>query len=76
MMDWAARMSVKYGEKVKVWHNVLDWVSALYVVRWGEAVEHWPDVLTEKDIQRAHDWEGGRGSIPNGLQYLPKEVKP
>lgn len=66
--DWAGRMSHRYGRLVKVWHNELDWISALYVVRWGEAVEHWPAQLTEKDIERAFRWE--KGETPAAITYL------
>lgn len=57
---WAERMAQRYGPTVKVWHQTLPWVEALMVVRYGEAIEHWPDTMTTADLGRADDWEHGR----------------
>ena len=56
--DWATRMKSKTGEEtVKVWHNVLPWLEALMVVRYGEAIEHWPKGTSVDDYERALKWE-------------------
>jgi hypothetical protein len=57
---WAERMTARYGPTVKVWHNVLPWIEALLVVRYGEAVEHWSSATTVADYGRAADWESGK----------------
>jgi len=57
---WAERMAVRDGPTVKVWHNDLPWLEALMVVRYGEAVEHWPSATTIADWGRATDWEAGK----------------
>lgn len=61
IQTWAVEMAVATGKTViKVHHNYLPWLAAFLVVRYGEAVEHWPDSLTEKDLQRARDWKAGK----------------
>lgn len=61
---WASDMASKTGKGfVKAHHNYLPWLDAFLVSRYGEAVEHWPNELTEKDVQRARDWK---------LKGLPK----
>lgn len=62
LQAWALEMAATSGKTViKVHHNYLPWLAAFLVVRYGEAVEHWPDALTEKDLQRARDWKAGKG---------------
>lgn len=57
---WSVEMEKKYGRTtVKVHHNYLPWLSALMVVRYGEAVEHWPAVASEKDVEKARAWRRG-----------------
>lgn len=61
---WASEMALKTGKAIaKANHNYLPWIAAFLVTRYGEAVESWPDALTEKDVQRARDWK---------LKGLPK----
>lgn len=61
---WATEMISLTGKAiVKAHHNYLPWLDAFLVSRYGEAVEHWPNELTEKDVQRARDWK---------LKGLPK----
>lgn len=60
LAGWAERMEARYGPTVKVWHQVLPWLEALMVVRYGEAIEHWPDETTNADVGRANDWELGK----------------
>jgi len=64
---WAERMEARTGPTVKVHHNVLPWVEALLVVRYGEAVEHWPGATTVADYGRALDWESGK-NIPEPVR--------
>lgn len=60
LLLWSAEMEKKYGRAtVKVHHNYLPWLSALMVVRYGEAVEHWPVEATEKDVEKARAWRRG-----------------
>ena len=55
---WAMEMAAaKQKALIKVYHNYLPWLEGFLVTRYGEAVEHWPTELTEKDIQRARDWK-------------------
>lgn len=61
---WVAEMVSRTGKTlVKAHHNYLPWLDAFLVSRYGEAVEVWPNDLTEKDVQRARDWK---------LKGLPK----
>ena len=58
---WAKDMAARYGKTVvKVHHNYAPWIEAFLVTRYGEAVEHWPDQLSEKDLERARDWKTKR----------------
>lgn len=58
---WATDMAASSGKNlVKAHHNYLPWLAAFLVVRYGEAVEHWPVALTELDLERAHDWKIGK----------------
>jgi len=64
---WAAEMTAKHQKSlVKVHHNYLPWIQALLVVRYGEAVEHWPATVTEQDIERAREWKRG-ANVPKAV---------
>lgn len=55
---WAKEMQAKTGKAlVRAHHNYLPWLAAFLVSRYGEAVEHWPMELTERDVQRAREWK-------------------
>lgn len=73
LRQWAERMTARHGYAVRVWFNDLDWLSALMVVRYGEAVDKWPDGFDATfDVARAERWEKdptGPGR-PNGVRYL------
>lgn len=57
---WASEMEKKHTRAtIKVHHNYLPWLSALLVVRYGEAVDQWPSASTEKDLERARRWKHG-----------------
>jgi hypothetical protein len=61
---WAKEMEARTGKAlVKAHHNYLPWLAAFLVSRYGEAVEHWPAELSERDVQRAREWK---------LQGMPK----
>jgi hypothetical protein len=68
LVAWDGMMRAKYGNHIKVHHNVYDsFLVALMVVRYGEAVEYWPDKFSEEDLKRADAWQ--RGSTPYGVSY-------
>jgi len=69
LQEWAGYMAAKYGEKVKLHQCVYtNWLTALLIVRYGEAIYHWPTEYSEKDIQRAATWF--HGAQPEGVHYL------
>jgi hypothetical protein len=68
---WASAMAAKYGPKVRVHANALPWLEALLVVRYGEAIDHWPTELSEKDLNRAKEW--ALGKIPANVVLIEKE---
>ncbi len=68
LREWAAVMTVRTGsETVKVGHNQLPWITALLVVRYGEATNHWPAAFTPDDLKRAYGWQQGR--IPGRVAW-------
>jgi hypothetical protein len=44
----------------------VDWITALYVIRYGENEAYWPEELNDLDLGRALAWE--RGKIPANVQ--------
>jgi len=71
LTEWVGAMEAEHGPTVQV-HRVtgLNWVTALLIVRYGEAEYHWPDdgVLTEKDRSCATAWLQYRHH-PYGVRY-------
>ena len=71
--EWATQMSQLHSRAgnpvsvVRVFRNVLPWITALYVVRYGEAEDTWPTSLTSDDGHRARKWL--RGDIPEGVKH-------
>jgi len=57
---------------VQVHANQLPWITALMVVRYGEAIDFWPDAFDEKDLDRAIEWKD-KGRIPNGVKLIDPE---
>ena len=59
--QWARGMTEQTG-KTQLWvhHNLLSWMEAFFVVRYGEAVDQWPAKVTKQDLQRARDWKSGK----------------
>lgn len=70
--SWAAKMTVLHGSpNVQIHRNRLDWITALYVVRYGEAEDYWPTSLTADDVRRADRWF--LGDRPEGVLSLKGE---
>jgi hypothetical protein len=68
---WEATIIKRHGPKVQVWANQLPWMTALMVVRYGEAIGFWPAAFDAKDVQRAQEWTNGR--IPYGVKIIDPE---
>lgn len=63
---WVKEMEARTGKvRIKAHHNLLPWLAAFLVSRYGEAVEHWPDTVTERDVQRAREWK--LNGLPGGF---------
>lgn len=71
---WALAMAGKHGPYVRVHHQITDWLTALLILRYGEAVEHWPVAVTAADRQRAAALLAG-SRWPDALQLLPQITK-
>lgn len=71
LAGWAAEMAKRHGLKVQVWSNELPWLTALLVVRYGEAMECWPAAFSVQDIARARDWANGQ--IPGGVTLITED---
>lgn len=55
---WAKEMETKSGKRIiKIHHNYLPWVAAFLVSRYGEAVDAWPETVSEQDLKRAREWK-------------------
>lgn len=66
LREWVKTMIQASGKtRLIVHHNELSWLEAFMVVRYGEAVEHWPMTLTKEDVERAHKWKNGK--IPGAI---------
>lgn len=75
LAQWAAEMASTYGRRIKVWHNTYtSWLVALLVVRYGEALEAWPEQFSEADLARALAWQ--RGRVPAGVSLPPPDPGP
>lgn len=68
MADWAERMEAHYGPQVKIHENIVDWITAFYVARYGENEAYWPEELDDNEVRRALAWE--KGSVPLGVRLL------
>ena len=68
LKEWAAFMAVRYGNRVKIDHDVYDnWLVALMYVRYGGDESQWPEAFSEADEQRAIAWY--KGNAPSGVSY-------
>ncbi len=78
LRKWAARMSSVYGPEVLMHRKpnlsgyMLDWLTALLVVRYGEAEYFWPTEFGKEDMERALTWMQGK-KTPGMITYIPKE---
>ncbi|MDT7040848.1 phage tail fiber protein [Candidatus Nitronereus thalassa] len=72
LKEWAALMQARIDGGVKVHHVVYkSWLVALMVVRYGEAIDHWPSAFSEDDVRRAKQWMEGK--TPYGVSYPGQE---
>lgn len=71
LSEFAEQMATRYGARVIVWHNVVSWAVAFLIGRYGEAIEHWPDELSDGDRQRLADWQRDPyGELSPGVKPL------
>ncbi len=69
LQEWVGYMKVKYGEVIKVHQSkYTNWITALLIVRYGEAETFWPNKFSEADIRRAARWY--HGECPEGVSYI------
>jgi hypothetical protein len=66
LAEWATKMAEKHGQHAVVHGNVLGWAEAYMVARFGEAMYHWPDALSELEVQRMAEVLDGRGRALGG----------
>lgn len=66
--EWKEAMQKKHGPSVLVHGMALGWITALIVVRYGQAEYFWPGALTADDLKRATRWLAGE--TPEGVRYL------
>jgi hypothetical protein len=71
LRGWAVQMTIVHGPQVRLHRNTLDWITALYVAKYGEAEDFWPPQLTDDDARRAGRWL--RGESFEGVTYLAVE---
>lgn len=45
LSDWAADMAARFGPVVRVHAHIVDWITALMIVQYGEAVECDPGTI-------------------------------
>lgn len=72
LRKWQGMMSSMYGPRVRVWEQTCEWLVALLIVRYGEAIEYWPEAFTADDELRARIWM--QGKIPKGVLHLGPQV--
>lgn len=76
---WAGMMSAIHGPEVLMHHGgnlagyKVNWITALVIVRYGEAEYFWPDELGDEDVARARAWLNGK-RVPPSATYIGKEV--
>lgn len=64
---WKGVMQQKHGPAVIVHGMTLGWITALMVVRYGQAEYHWPYEFSTDDVKRARRWVAGE--TPEGVRY-------
>lgn len=65
--EWESHMKAAHGDTVQIHENVTDYVTALYIARYGENEAYWPPSLSEHDVRRARAW--ARGKLPLGVRH-------
>jgi hypothetical protein len=71
---WAQRMAAQHktpklhvnSRPAEGYIVFVNWITALYVIRYGENEAYWPAALSDQDVGRALAWE--RGKIPANVQ--------
>lgn len=79
LKKWAQVMRSMHGDVVRVWGvSYSSYLVALMVIRYGEAIEHWPLEFTEFDERRAIEWQTSTGKPVAGVSYAEaqKETGP
>lgn len=72
LREWERDMIDLHGPAVQVWRNTVDWITALVIVRYGEAEYFWPHELDAEDVHRARRWQYG-SRTPEGITYVTVE---
>ncbi len=70
---WASNMTKLHGATVRIHRTRLDWITALYVTRYGEAEDFWPTQLGPDDVVKALRWYRGERR-PDGVVYEREEL--
>lgn len=65
---WELEMSTRHrSATVQIWRNHVPWITALLIVRYGEAEYYWPEAFDAEDLTRAQAW--ARGKVPEGVTW-------
>ncbi len=56
----------QWSKTVGIWANRVSMVVALLIVRYGEAIDNWPNKFTDLDVARCHKWLV-EGKIPGSV---------
>ena len=79
LQKWAGMMGAIHGPNVLMHRGgtrpgyPVDWITALLVVRYGEAEYFWPEELGDEDLARARAWLSGK-AVPAAITFLMKEA--
>jgi len=67
---WSDQMTKEHqNPRVRIGFQRVDWLTALMVVRYGEAEDYWPKEFDRLDEGRALRWQAG--DKPRRVSYLP-----
>lgn len=70
LKTWAEDMTKRFGNThVRMGFHRVNWLTALMLVRYGEAEDYWPTAFTRADELRALSWLAG--DTPRRVSYLP-----
>lgn len=70
LQRWADAMTARHGPMVGVWQNIMPWLEAFMVVRYGEEPTSWPQEFSSFDVVRAERWLKGE-DVPSMVTPLP-----